>query len=173
LGSTLHLRGSQNGDAASFQAAADAFREAEKLIDPEGAFGAALAIVRQAVDSGDEAERQRGMAMLEAALQVENPHAFVANWGTVQHNLGTALRGLSLHTDKPAALREEALLAYDNALKARTTIDAKPDMALTLKNTGNLHIDRANDGIEGARAEAIAAYERALSLLDPSREPLR
>lgn len=172
LGSTLHLRGSQTGDATSFQEAADAFREAGKQLDPDDAFSTALAAVRKAHETGDEEARQRGMAMLEAILKVDNPYAFIGNWASVQHNLGTVLRALSLEADDPAALREEALLAYDNALRARKTIDNKSDAALTLKNLGNLHIDRANDGIEGARADAIDAYEQAIGMLDPSSEPL-
>jgi uncharacterized caspase-like protein len=171
LGGVYHSSANLDGGPEAFRKAAEAFREAEKQLDPGARLSGALAALREAGERNDDAARQSAMKLLEAALQVDNPHALVENWAMVQHNLGAALRGLALDTHE-AALRDQALVAYDNAFKARTTIDEKSDAATTQRNIGNLHIDRANDGIEGARAQAIEAYELSVSMLDPLREPV-
>lgn len=160
-------------DAADYEFAIDALNRALALFDPGGTLDEAIVKLDEAGRSASRGSDtfKEALKAVEEALDPTAPKQQVEDWSMAKHNLGVALRGLARLRQEPA-LRDDALKAYDLALKARKAAGNLRDAASTQMNIGNIHSDRASDGVEGASAAAIEAYEKAVELYDSKAYPV-
>ncbi|WP_127522420.1 caspase family protein [Mesorhizobium sp. Z1-4] len=160
-------------DAADYEFAIDALNRALAFFDPGGTLDEAIVGLDEAARSsarGSDAV-QAALKEVEKALDPSAPKQQIEDWSMAKHNLGVALRGLARLRKEPA-LRDDALTAYDLALKARKATGNLRDAASTQMNIGNIHFDLASEGIEGASTQAIEAYEKAVELYDSKAYPV-
>ncbi|MCB1454337.1 MAG: hypothetical protein KDJ43_11885, partial [Rhizobiaceae bacterium] len=162
-----------SNDASDYEFAVDALNHALTFFDPGGTLDEAIIRLDEAGRSAPRGSDtfQAALKVVEEALDPTAPKQQVEDWSMAKHNLGVALRGLARLRDEPA-LRDDALKAYDLALKARKATGNLRDAASTQMNIGNIHSDRASDSIEGAYTQAIEAYEKAVELYDSKAYPV-
>jgi len=161
-------RAERTDSANDYADAADALRKSLDYLDPGAAVEKALLAIKSAPD---EHARNEAVKNFTHIIGDRNATQLLTDFSMAKHNLGVALRGLGrLRKDK--TLRDEALDSYDLALKVRISIDAKADAASTYMNIGNIKIEQAGEGVEGALDEAVENYQASIDNLDPKANPI-
>lgn len=117
---------------------------------------------------GKLADIESAASLLNQSLKYWTPEVSATHWAMAQNSLGAALRTLGMRTGGQAGLKalNDAVQAYEAALRVRTETSMPADWATTQNNLGSAlqTLGVRTGGEAGLKAlnDAVQAYEAAL-----------